>query len=406
MLGLSSGIIRRAARRIARGIAAGLVFILALAGCVGPLAPAEPTLVRPLSPVSRPVERSPVATATMLPAGSQPAATIIPIPMPPSPTAGRQSPGQTTRAGSLIGQLKLAGQAVNLALAGNELYVAAGASGVRLVDVSDPIRPTLTGHIDAVADDVAASREFLVVFSANTKPHLRVFELSEDRGPAGPSEIIPYVQTESAGYSTIDLYADRLILAGGAANTQIINLRARPLTVAATIEKRKAFVSVSSFAGLVFLSEETGATPPYAVTLYDLTDLRRPRKVGEVRPTNVGGGSALAPPANFPLTSAFDPPYLYVAGGGALTIYNLTNPAGPAQVGRVETGKDTMHVAVENGLAVVSNGDVVLMDVSNPAAPKAITTVTTPGQARASIIRNGIVYVADGDNGLVILQGR
>lgn len=158
------------------------------------------------------------------------------------------------------------------------------------------------------------------------------------------------------------------------------------------------------FAGLAFLSEDIGGESPYVITVYDLSDFRRPSKVSEIGIGGPGVGSPLALPANFPLASVFDPPYLYIAGRGALTIYDLTDLKEPVQVARIETGKDTLHVALEGTMAVISNGDALLVDVSDPALPTKISSFDTPGQARMSIISGGLIYVADGDSGLVVLQ--
>lgn len=351
------------------------------------------------------VNQSPVPTATTLP--DQGGTSVVPlrgIPLPPTPasqgSAGR--PSVLTR----MGHVEIEGRAANISLVGDRLFVAAGQSGVHIVDVSEPAEPSRVGRIEAIADDVAASSRFLAVLSTDSTPHVRVFEIQDIGGPFEPPEVIPPPPVDSEGPANVSLQAGILILAGGSASAQFVEVLERPMQVSAIIPMRKAFVRASVFAGLVFLTEDTGDTLPYVIAIYDLSDSRRPGKVGEVNLDFADVGSNLALPANFPLSSVFNPPYLYVAGGGALTIFDLADLTKPTQIGLLDSGANTMHVAVEGDIAVVSNGDVLLVDVSNPAGPRLVASVNTPGDARMSVIRDGIVYVADGENGLLIMQAQ
>ncbi len=378
-----------------------------LAGCLGPEAPAVPSPTLASFPGARMANLSPVPTTTTLPdQGGTSVAPLRGIPLPPTPgSAGEGSPRRPTVL-TRIGHIQLEGRTANLSLIGDRLFVAAGHAGVHIIDVSEPGEPARIARIEAIADDVAASSSFLAVLSTDTDPHVRVFEIQDIDGPFEPPEVIPPPPVDSVGPANISLQAGILILAGGSASAQFVEILGRPMQISTIIPMRKAFVRVSVFGGLVFLTEDTGDTSPYVIAIYDLSDSRRPSMVGEVSLHFVSVGSNFSLPANFPLSSDFSPPYLYVAGHGTLTIFNLADLGKPIQVGLLETGANTMHVAVEGGMAVVSNGDVLLVDVSNPAQPRRVASVNTPGNARMSVIRNGIIYVADGENGLLIMQAR
>ena len=394
-------------------VRAAPTFVLTLAllimpiGCLGPESPASPSPTLPLLPTVRSVDLSPVPTVTTLPdQGGTGVTPVRGIPLPPSPTSFGEGSAPRPTGLTRIGHIELEGRSANLSLIGDQIFVAAGQAGVHIVSVSEPGEPVRIGRIEAIADDVAASSRFLAVLSTDREPHVRIFEIQDIDGPFEPPEVIPPPPVESVGPANINVRAGTLILAGGSASAQFVELLSRPMQVAAIIPMRQAFVRASVFAGLAFLTEDTGDTLPYVIAIYDLSDFRRPVKVGEVRLSFPGVGSNLALPANFPLASVFNPPYLYVAGGGALTIYDLADLKEPIEVGRLETGENTMHVALEDDVAVVSNGNVLLVDVSNPARPRQVASVNTPGNARMSIIERGIVYVADGENGLVVLQIR
>ena len=384
-----------------------LALLSTLIGCLEPELPATPSPILSSPPRVRVADLSPVPTATTLPdQGGTSVAPLRGIPLPPSPTSFGQRSGPRPTGLTRLGHIELEGRSANLSLTGDRIFVAAGQDGVHIVDVSEPSEPARIGRIEAIADDVVTSPRFLAVLSTDTDPHVRVFEIQDIDGPFEPPEVIPPPPVDSVGPASLSLQAGILILAGGSASAQFVEILGRPMQVSTIIPMRKAFVRVSMFAGLVFLTEDTGDTLPYVIAIYDLSDSRRPGKVGEVSLDFAGVGSNLALPANFPLSSVFSPPYLYVAGGGALTIYDLADLGKPTQVGLLESGANTMHVALENDLAVVSNGDVLLVDVSNPSRPRRVASVNTPGNARMSVIRDGVIYVADGQNGLLIMQAR
>ena len=393
-----------------RAVSAFLIYLpllVMLIGCLesDPPAGLSPTLSSP--PRVRVMDLSPVPTVTTLPdLGGTSVAPLRGIPLPPTPASPVEEAAGRPTVLTRIGHVEIEGRSANLALIGDRLFVAAGEGGVHIVNVSEPGEAAWIGRIDAVADDVAASSRFLAVLSTDTDPHVRVFEIQDIDGPFEPPEVIPPPPVQSVGPANLSLQAGVLILAGGSASAQLVEVLGRPMEVSTIIPMRRAFVRVSAFAGLVFLTEDTGDTLPYVIAIYDLSDFRRPGKVGEVSLGFAAVGSNLALPANFPLNSVFSPPYLYVAGGGALTIYDLADMREPTQVGLLESGANTMHVAVEGDIAVVSNGDVLLVDVSNPTQPRRVASVNTPGNARMSVIRDGIIYVADGENGLLIMQAR
>ena len=393
-----------------RAVAATLISLALLAiliACIEPESPANPspTLSSPLG--AQIVNQSPVPTATTLPdQGGTSVAPLRGIPLPPTPVSLGEGSARRPTVLTRIGHVGIEGSAANLSLVGDRIFVAAGQDGVHIVDVSEPAEPSRIGRIEAIADDVAASSTLLAVLSTDSAPHVRVFEIQDIGGPFEPPEVIPPPPVDSQGPANLSLRAGTLILAGGSASAQFIEILERPMQVSTIIPMRKAFVRASVFAGLVFLTEDTGETLPYVIAIYDLSDSQRPDKVGEVSLDFANVGSNFALPANFPLSSVFNPPYLYVAGGGALTIFDLADLTKPTRVGLLDSGANTLHVAVEGDKAVVSNGDVLLVDVSNPAVPRRVASVNTPGDARMAVIRDGIIYVADGANGLLIMQAQ
>ena len=77
--------------------------------------------------------------------------------------------------------------------------------------------------------------------------------------------------------------------------------------------------------------------------------------------------------------------YAYVIDGfSGLQIIDISNPASPIIVGRVETPGYTDGVYVKGNYAYVTNGSFGLqvINISNPASPAIVGSVKTPGSAR------------------------
>ena len=85
-------------------------------------------------------------------------------------------------------------------------------------------------------------------------------------------------------------------------------------------------------------------------------------------------------------------------GAWALRTVDGTDPAAPAEIGRVELSGFLRGVEVRDGVAYVGAGSagVHVADVSTPAAPTLVRTVPVPGYAR---------YLDVGDGGLAVAFG-
>ncbi len=97
--------------------------------------------------------------------------------------------------------------------------------------------------------------------------------------------------------------------------------------------------------------------------------------------------------------------YAYIAAGSRSHILDITNPAAPLYVGRINGyGGYHQHINVRSGYAYVCNYDASLsvVNVTNPASP--VNVVDLPsGYRTARVIFDGnYAYVAVGDSGMAI----
>jgi hypothetical protein len=103
---------------------------------------------------------------------------------------------------------------------------------------------------------------------------------------------------------------------------------------------------------------------------------------------------------------AVDGGYAYVAAGGALSVFDISNPANPIQVAVVDTPGSAEGVAVSGGYLYIVDWDAGLriVDVSNPAAPEEVGAVDTPGYAYGVAVSGNYAYVADHAAGLCVID--
>ncbi len=98
---------------------------------------------------------------------------------------------------------------------------------------------------------------------------------------------------------------------------------------------------------------------------------------------------------------------VYVADGeSGLFLFDVTNPAAPAQLGVYDTPGSAQSVFVTGTVAYVANGSSGLrvLNVANPAAPTELAFFDTPGTAEEVFVVGATAYVADGGSGLRILN--
>ncbi|MFZ4621533.1 MAG: T9SS type A sorting domain-containing protein [Bacteroidota bacterium] len=136
----------------------------------------------------------------------------------------------------------------------------------------------------------------------------------------------------------------------------------------------------------------------------------------------VAGGSAgfkiynIATPATPTLVTSIDTlaycesviisgQYAYIAAGSRSHILDITNPAAPTYVGRINGyGGYHQHINVRSGYAYVANYDASLsvVNVTNPAAPVNVMDLPSGYRTARVIFDGNYAYVAVGDTGVVI----
>jgi hypothetical protein len=116
----------------------------------------------------------------------------------------------------------------------------------------------------------------------------------------------------------------------------------------------------------------------------------------------VAGGLAYGVPHDV----ATDGGYAYVAAQGALSVFDISNPANPIQVAVVDTPGSAEGVAISGSYLYIADWSAGLriVDISDPEAPVEVASVDTPGYAYDVAVSGNYAYVADHAAGLCVID--
>jgi len=255
-----------------------------------------------------------------------------------------------TAAGSGIAQdssgVRMVGRTYNdwdgawgVALDHGYAYVAAGESGLRIVEVADPGNLREVGFYDTPgwAEGIAVAGDF--AFVGGHDAGLRVVDISD---PANPSETGFY---DTPGLALgVAVAGDYAFVADADAGLRVVNI----------------------------------------------SDPINPREAGFYDTPGSARGVAVA--GDYAFVADYLP---------ALRVVNISDPANPREAGFYDMPGYARGVAVAGDYAFVADADAGLrvVNISNPTNPREAGFYDTPGSAfSVAVAENGLVYVADRTN--------
>jgi len=242
-----------------------------------------------------------------------------------------------------VGSLVTPGTSRSVFISGSHAYVAAGSSGLRIIDISNAFSPSEVGFVllGGSAEDVHVSGS--LAFVAAGDQGLRIIDVSDPSSP------------EEQGFYDVPTSAYGVYVSGHFAYVADHNLGLR------------------------------------------IVDISNPFAPAEA------GGLSISDQATDVFVSGS---YAYVTASGAgLRIINVTDPAAPFEAGffntrgtasRVHVSGTHAYVADQNGLSVI--------DISNPSAPGETGYWTAPDIARGVFAVGAYAYLADDDAGLRVID--
>ena len=288
------------------------------------------------------------------------------------------------------------GNAQNVAVLGNYMYVADHAGGMEIVDISDPANPAEVGAWGApqgyAAMDVAVDQEGSSTYAylAYYEGGLRKIDVTTS---TSPNEVAS--STDATSALAVFLDGDYVYVADYNGGIKIFDKATLTLQnpgndLSASINKARDIYISGHYA---YIADETNGA-----RIVDITTTSAPSLTATVSVPNAIGVTVFGD-------------YLYIADcTDGLYVYNISNAASPSLADTYSTSTVEAYygVAVGDGLAYVANDtkEIEVLDVSDPnnLVYKGSIQTSATSTARGIIYSGGYAFLSDGTAGVRIIS--
>jgi len=268
-----------------------------------------------------------------------------------------------------LGQIDLPSPALDLAVDGRYVYIAAGESGLLVIDVADPSDPLLVARVPtAGTDGVAVAGAVVYLAEADSTPGavygLRTVDISDPASPL-PIAFLPLANgaTDVAidgALAYVALGSRREIAAHGLAVVSVSSPSAPSLI--AFVDTGEPVHDVALMDGVAYLA--TGLPQSGELIAVDVSFPPVPSVVARVALADAGRG-----------IDAVSTTVYVGAGAAGLITFDVTNPATPVRLDALPTGRDSCSVA--------ARGDIALLGERASTRAAALATIDTAGGSLA-----------------------
>ncbi len=291
----------------------------------------------------------------------------------------------------IVGYYAVPNGVSGMVAAGNYLYVTAGDGSLRVINVISPTNPTQAGFVSiAAAQDVAVAGNYAYVVGGS---RLTVVNITDPALPVVAGTLTVLQST----LRDVVVVGNLAYLAAGEKGLQMVNVAnpAAPVLrggydtpgTATGVAVAGSYAYVTD--GLQGMRIINVANPdaPTPVGLYDTSDMASAVVVNEniafvadryrgLRALDVSTPTAPSEKGAYDIVGdarslLLNFPYLYVADGdGGLRILNVVDPAHPREIGSYDTPGNAAGVSVAGGYAYVADGvNIRIIDITTPSAP-------------------------------------
>lgn len=287
---------------------------------------------------------------------------------------------------ALAGALDTSGYAFDVCVFGDNAYVADGAMGLRIMDISDPATPVLSGTYDTPGTAYRLCVSGDNAYVADLASGLLVIDVSDPTTPA----LLGSYDTAGSAYD-VCVRGDHAYVADSVGGLQVIDVSDPTTpTLAGTLDTPGYAQGVDVGGDHAFIADYSEG-----LQVVDISDPTAPALVGTYNTSGTARGIQIR--GN----------WAYVADGASgLQLIDISDPTSPTLTGSYDTAADVFDVFVWGDRAFVTDGTfgIRLIDVSEPAAPTLVRTCDTPGTPRAVHVDGDHVYVADWGHGLQVIE--
>ncbi len=268
-------------------------------------------------------------------------------------------------------------------ITGDYAYVAYY-SGIAVVDLSDPLTPTVLYTKDIVGEisDVEVVGEYVYAVAGNDG--LKIYRAAQPVIPPLPVGI----NTVMGSCRDIDTEGNYAYVGCGSFGVRVMDITDPAFPVQVGHYDTDGFVHGIQVSGNVaYVADGYGD--------FKILDVSDPTS-----PSLMGSYVTIGPQAN-DVAVAGD--YAYVSDHNAgLYIFDITDPANPDSLGFYSSSSEAWGVEVAWPIVYLaeSGAGLSLIDVSDPSSPNLIGSYDTPGVAVDVVVEGVVVFVADGSEGV------
>ena len=259
-------------------------------------------------------------------------------------------------------------------------------SGLQVIDISDPTNPTLAGTCDTPGEawDVTVSGDH--VFVADRSSGLQVIDISDPTNPT----LAGTCDTPGTAFG-VTVSGDHAFVADGYSGLQVIDISdpTNP-TLAGTCDTPGLARGVTVSGDHAFVADQLSG-----LQVIDISDPTNPTLAGTY---NTPGGA-------YDVTVSGDHAFVadYTSG---LQVIDISDPTNPTLAGTCDTPGEAWDVTVSGDHVFVADrsSGLQVIDISDPTNPTLAGTCDTPGTAFGVTVSGDHAFVADHSSGLQVFQ--
>lgn len=277
------------------------------------------------------------------------------------------------------------GGIADLAVRGELAYLACGAGGVQIVDISDPRALFTRGRMPATGGASGIVEEDGLVYLANGGGGLEIIDVADPDAPMS----VGTLETPGTAMNVV-LTGDRAFVADWGGGVQAIDIArpAAPVLMASFEPELDGRVHDLAIAG-----DTAYVATPSGFQIIGVADVSATVNRGRFDAPRAGEREEPGTVSEL----VVDGPLVYVAGGyPGLHVVDVSNPLEPELRATYATGDNTTGVvrAVSTLYVAAGKAGLQLIDISDPDRPRA-RAVFDAGDAKKVTLDGGTAYVID-----------
>ncbi len=282
-----------------------------------------------------------------------------------------------------------AGEARDIQLSGEFVYVANGAAGVSIHQLAEPSTRLLGRLLTTQAERLQVRDQ--LIYLADGSAGIKIIDAHDVARPAllGSWRFNSWFDGGVGCAQGIQLYSNRAVVASGYTGMQIFDI-SKP----AQIDRLAWFFQTGITADLRCIRGSVFEANPIQGTLF--INAWNPYVPVQVRQMG-------AEPVGLEVAE----PLIYIIDNRAgLEVYDPVSQFLPRRLGRVPINGFASHFTLNGHYGCVADGKAGLqiLDIANPADPQIVADYVPGGFARQAACDNGTIYLAAGGSGVHILS--